>query len=63
LLLAGSVPAKQTIARDLSGMIYVEYLVLVGVVGLVVAGGIAALGFPLLRSYRFLELIVSSPAP
>ena len=49
--------------RATAGMIYVEYLVLVGVVGIVVAWGIAGLGFPLLRMYRYLELIVSSPAP
>ncbi|HLU67872.1 MAG TPA: hypothetical protein VKZ63_16420 [Kofleriaceae bacterium] len=53
----------RSIVRDASGAIYLEYLVLVAVVGLVVAWGIAALGLPLLRTYRYLELIVTSPAP
>jgi len=63
VLYAGPVRVHRSIVRDASGAIYLEYLVLVAVVGLVVAWGIAALGLPLLRTYRYLELIVTSPAP
>ena len=63
VLSGGSLRAKRSIVRDAVGTIYLEYLVLVTVVGLVVAWGIAGLGLPLLRAYRYLELIVSSPAP
>ncbi len=43
------------------GSLFVEYTVLVGFVGLVVAVAIASLGFPLLRLYRFVQLVVEAP--
>ena len=44
------------------GTIAVEYLILVGFVGVVVAVAIIALGLPLLHQYRFMQLVIASPA-
>ena len=50
------------LASDTGGTVAVEYLILVAFVGLVVAAGIIFLGFPLLHQYRFMQLVIASPA-
>jgi Flp pilus assembly pilin Flp len=55
--------AKQSVVRDRRGAAYVEYLALLTLVTLVGAGAVAALGIPLLRLYRFAEVIILLPAP
>jgi hypothetical protein len=52
-----------SLARNVSGAAYVEYLALLTLVTLVGAGAVAALGLPLLRLYRFAEVILLLPAP
>jgi len=55
--------AAVRIARNARGSLLVEYAILVGLFGLVVAAAIAALGLPLLRFYRYAQLVVSGPVP
>jgi hypothetical protein len=52
---------SKPLAAATEGTLFVEYTVLVGFVGLVVAVAIAALGFPLLRLYRFVQFVVEAP--
>ena len=54
---------EQSVVRDTRGAAYVEYLALLTLVTLVGAGAVAALGIPLLRLYRFAEVILLLPAP
>jgi Flp pilus assembly pilin Flp len=49
------------IVNDTTGTTYVEYLVVVGLLALVAAAGVMALGVPLLRLYRFTELVLTAP--
>ena len=50
------------LTRDTRGELAVEYLILVAFVGIVVAAGIVAIGFPMLHHYRVMQLILASPA-
>jgi Flp pilus assembly pilin Flp len=54
---------QRSVIRDQRGAAYVEYLALLTLVTLVGAGAVAALGIPLLRLYRFAEVILLLPAP
>jgi len=56
-------PTSTTAALDTRGSAYIEYLVLVGAVGIVGAAAIAWLGLPLLRLFRYAQLILSAPVP
>lgn len=49
--------------RDSRGSAYVEYLTLLAVVTLAGAAAIAALGLPLLRLFRYAELLIALPIP
>ena len=46
---------------DTTGSTYVEYVVVVGMLALVAAAAVLALGIPLLRMYRFSELVLTIP--
>ena len=46
---------------DTTGSTYVEYVVVVGMLALVAAAAVLALGIPLLRMYRFSELVLTMP--
>lgn len=54
---------EHSVVADKKGAAYVEYLALLTLVTLVGAGAVAALGIPLLRLYRFAEVILLLPAP
>jgi Flp pilus assembly pilin Flp len=54
---------EQSVVRNERGAAYVEYLALLTLVTLVGAGAVAALGIPLLRLYRFAEVILLLPSP
>ena len=45
------------------GAAYVEYVTLVIVIGILVATALLAVGVPLLRSYRFAQVIIAAPIP
>jgi len=72
-------PAARTLARlvgtlfdagsadpsreDEHGAAYVEYVTLIMVVGIIVAFALMMVGGPLLRSYRFSQIIIGAPLP
>jgi Flp pilus assembly pilin Flp len=43
------------------GSTFVEYVIVMGLLALVAAAGVLALGVPLLRFYRFAELVLTAP--
>ncbi len=49
------------IVTDQKGSTFVEYVIVVGLLALVAAVGVLALGIPLLRFYRFTEMILTAP--
>lgn len=49
------------LAQRTDGSTYVEYLVVVGMLALIAAAAVLALGIPLLRFYRFSELVLTAP--
>jgi hypothetical protein len=44
------------------GVLATEYLILLVFVGLMVVLGFIIVGFPLLHQYRFMQLVLASPA-
>ena len=52
---------RRTVARDEDGTTYVEYLVLVVVFGLPIAGGLLALGLQLLEAYHHAQSVLTGP--
>jgi Flp pilus assembly protein TadG len=48
---------------DRSGVIYVEYIVLVLLIGILVALAIIAVGVPLLESFRMTQSFLGAPIP
>ncbi|MCP4444752.1 MAG: hypothetical protein GY811_05310 [Myxococcales bacterium] len=50
-------------ASNEDGSVYVEYIILVGVFGLVMAVAVFALGQPLLRFFQNAQLIWAGPFP
>lgn len=48
---------------DTSGVVYVEYIVLVLMVGIFVALAILSLGVPLLESFRMSQAFLGAPIP
>ena len=45
------------------GGVYVEYIILVGLFGLVLAGSMLVLGEPLLKFFRHAQLVWAGPFP
>ncbi len=55
-------PTRELLGDD-SGVIYVEYIVLVLLVGILVALAIIAVGVPLLESFRMTQSFLGAPIP
>ncbi|MBI5537780.1 MAG: hypothetical protein HY898_33960 [Deltaproteobacteria bacterium] len=55
--------ARRDLVRDRSGAVMSEYVILVGVVGLVIATAIVGIGPQLLASYERSRGILMSPLP
>lgn len=55
-------PSRELLG-DTSGVIYVEYIVLVLMVGIFVALAIIAIGVPLLESFRMSQSFLGAPIP
>ncbi|HTE51109.1 MAG TPA: hypothetical protein VK698_09595 [Kofleriaceae bacterium] len=53
----------KSMVRDEHGAIYVEYLSLLTLVTLAGAAAALALGLPLLRLFRYAELLIVLPIP
>ncbi|MEM9192881.1 MAG: hypothetical protein AAGF12_27145 [Myxococcota bacterium] len=51
------------LARDESGVAYTEYVILLSVVTVIGSAATAALGIPLLQTYRYAQLVLSLPIP
>jgi hypothetical protein len=51
------------IAESTSGSVFPEYLVVVGVCAIVVAGAIASLGIPLVTGYNTARQVLIAPTP
>lgn len=58
-------PSRSTgeLLGDTSGVIYVEYIVLVLLVGIFVALAIISIGVPLLESFRMSQSFLGAPIP
>ena len=54
---------EPSLAEDRRGAVYLEYVALLTMVTLLAAAAVAALGIPLLRLFRFAELVLASPLP
>jgi hypothetical protein len=54
---------RQRLGSDVRGAVYVEYVALLTMVTLLAAAAVVALGVPLLRLFRFAEIVLASPLP
>jgi Flp pilus assembly pilin Flp len=52
---------RRTVAKDESGKTYVEYLILVVLFGLPVAGSFVLLGLSLLEAYHHAQRVLTGP--
>ena len=53
----------RTLASSTSGVVFVEYVALLTLVTVIGAVSVVGLGVPLLRLYRFAQMILSLPVP
>jgi hypothetical protein len=58
-----SVPSARDLAVSGSGVVFVEYVALLLLVTVVGAVAVVGLGVPLLKLYRFAQMILSLPVP
>lgn len=56
-------PSAETLASSKSGVIFVEYVALLTLVTVIGAVSVVSLGVPLLRLYRFTQMVLSLPIP
>jgi hypothetical protein len=55
--------ATKGLAQDTRGVTYVEYVILLCLVTLVGAVAVSALGYPLIQTYRYAQLVLAAPIP
>ena len=53
----------KTLVSSTSGVIFVEYVALLTLVTVIGAVSVVGLGVPLLRLYRFAQMVLSLPIP
>ncbi len=53
----------RTLASSTSGVVFVEYVALLTLVTVIGTVSVVGLGVPLLRLYRFAQMILSLPVP
>lgn len=53
----------KTLASSTSGVVFVEYVALLTLVTVIGAVTVVGLGIPLLKLYRFAQMILSLPIP
>lgn len=53
----------RSLAASQSGVVFVEYVALLTLVTVIGAVSVVGLGVPLLRLYRFAQMILSLPVP
>lgn len=49
--------------KDTSGTVYVEYVTLLVLVSLVLSASIAAVGAPMVNTYRYSQYVLAAPLP
>lgn len=54
-------PDRESLVAHQRGVVFVEYLVLVALVGIVVATGIVLIGLPMLAHYQHMQAVLASP--
>jgi Flp pilus assembly pilin Flp len=52
---------REGIVADEAGVVFVEYVVLVALVGIVVAVAIVLIGLPMLAQYQHMQAVLTSP--
>jgi len=63
LLSTSSEPSGQTLLASRSGSVFVEYVALLLLVTVIGAVSVVSLGVPLLKLYRFTQMVLSLPIP
>jgi hypothetical protein len=58
-----STPSATALVRSRSGVVFVEYVALLTLVTVVGAVAVVGLGVPLLKLYRFAQMVLSLPIP
>ena len=56
-------PSAKVLATSASGVVFVEYVALLLLVTVIGAVSVVGLGVPLLKLYRFAQMILSLPVP
>lgn len=56
-------PSAKTLMSSTSGVVFVEYVALLLLVTVIGAVAVVGLGVPLLKLYRFAQMILSLPVP
>lgn len=54
---------QPSLLRDTGGATFVEYVALVAFVTLIGAAAIVAVGVPLLKTFRYAQLVLAMPIP
>ncbi|MGE0790776.1 MAG: hypothetical protein AB7S26_34195 [Sandaracinaceae bacterium] len=60
---SGGTPSARTLWSSASGVVFVEYVALLTLVTIVGAISVLSLGVPLLKLYRFAQMVLSLPIP
>lgn len=56
-------PSSKELASSRSGVVFVEYVALLTLVTVIGAVAVVGLGVPLLKLYRFAQMVLSLPIP
>ena len=56
-------PSAKTLMSSTSGVVFVEYVALLTLVTVTGAVAVVSLGVPLLKLYRFTQMVLSLPIP
>jgi len=63
LVSAKTNPNARSLATSASGVVFVEYVALLLLVTVIGAVSVVSLGVPLLKLYRFTQMMISLPIP
>ena len=63
LLSATTRPSAKALVASASGVVFVEYVALLLLVTVIGAVSVVSLGVPLLKLYRFTQMVLSLPIP
>ncbi len=63
LLSRSNTPSSRELVSSRSGVVFVEYVALLTLVTVIGAVAVVGLGIPLLKLYRFAQMVLSLPIP